>query len=213
MKISTKQINAALGLILLFICLCGFSGFSQKPAGKDTVRSILFIGNSLTYTNDLPNLVVRKGGENGILIKTEMLAFPNYGLEDHWNDGNIQILISVKKYDFVIIQQGPSSQNDGRIMLIDYGARINTLCQKNKSKLVYFMVWPGYSHLQSFDGVIKNYSDAAKATNALLCPVGQVWKKHFEETKEYSYYGPDMFHPSQKGSEIAAQIIFETLFK
>jgi lysophospholipase L1-like esterase len=46
-----------------------------------------------------------------------------------------------------------------------------------------------------------------------LCPVGAVWKKHFDETKDYSYYGPDLFHPSQKGSEIAAKVIVDALFK
>ena len=85
-------------------------------------KSILFVGNSLTYTNDLPKILVAMAKEKGITIHTEMLAYPNYALEDHWNDGKMQILIQTKKFDFVVVQQGPSSQNDGRIMLQDFGS-------------------------------------------------------------------------------------------
>ncbi len=184
----------------------------KETSSSDSARTILFVGNSLTYTNDLPAIIVRLGKEKGIEIKTEVIAYPNYALEDHWNDGRLQDLVAKNKYDFVVVQQGPSSQNDGRIMLQDYGARIKTLCDTHKSKLAFFMVWPALANIGTFDGVIKNYSDAATATNSLLCPVGQVWKKYFEDTNDYSYYGPDMFHPSEKGTEVAAKIIFDTLF-
>lgn len=180
---------------------------------SDSTKSILFVGNSLTYYNDLPGLVARLGKDSGIVIKTEMVAYPNYALEDHWNDGQIQTLIGTKKYDFVVVQQGPSSQAEGRELLLDYGARIKNLCIPHNTKLAFFMVWPAFANFQTFDGVIKNYTDAAVATNSLLCPVGTAWKEHFLGTGDYSYYGPDKFHPSQKGSENAALIIFKTLIR
>lgn len=187
---------------------------SQKiiPAA-DSIKTILFVGNSLTYTNDLPGLIVRLGNEKGIDIRTEMIAHPDYALEDHWNDGQLQLLIAEKHFDFVVLQQGPSSQEDGRKMLLDYGTRIKALCDKHNARLAFFMVWPAFYNLSTFDGVIKNYTDAATATNADLCPVGQFWKKHFTKTNDYSYYSSDKFHPSVAGSKNAAKIIFETLFK
>jgi hypothetical protein len=180
---------------------------------NDSVKNILFIGNSLTYYNDLPNLVARDGKDSGIEIKTDLIAYANYALEDHWNDGRIQQLIATKKYDFVVVQQGPSSQPDGRAMLLNDGARIKALCVTHNTQLAFFMVWPAFVNFNNFDEVIKNYTDAAAITKSLLCPVGKVWKEYFLSTGDYSYYGPDMFHPSQKGSENAALIIFRTLFK
>ena len=73
------------------------------------------------------------------------------------------------------------------------------------------MVWPSQANLSMFDGVIKNYTDAASQTQSIVCPVGKVWKEHFDSTKEFSYYGLDRFHPSLKGSQMAAKIIYETL--
>ncbi len=198
--------------ILNIFCL-GSMACDRKVSDRDSAITILFVGNSLTYTNDLPGLVARIGKEKGVMIKTEMLAYPNYALEDHWNDGELQSLLATKKFDFVVVQQGPSSQAEGRGMLLDYGAKIKALCERHKTRLAFFMVWPAISNFQNFDGVIKNYTEAAVTTNSLLCPVGQAWKKYFLETNDYSYYGPDRFHPSQKGSEAAALIIYETLFK
>jgi hypothetical protein len=196
--------------ILILICL-----FAANTGSKaaDTTRTILFVGNSLTYTNDLPSRVVELARQKGLTVKTEMLAFPNYALEDHWNEGRMEDLIDEKKYDFVIVQQGPSSQEEGRLMLLEYGKRIKEVCSKNNSQLVFFTVWPAYANFQSFDNVIKNYSNAAAATHSLLCPVGAAWKKHITDTGDLSYYGPDRFHPSEKGSQVAATIIVDTLFK
>ena len=190
-----------------------FSHITPEKPYSGSLKTILFVGNSLTYTNDLPKLVVAFGKENGVEINTTILAYPNYALEDHWNDGQVQKLIAKYKYDFVVIQQGPSSQIDGRRMLFDFGVKIKTLCDNTNTQLAFFMVWPAFSNIQTFDGVIQNYTDAALATNSLLCPVGELWKKHFQDTGDYSFYGPDMFHPSTIGSKNAAKIIFETLFK
>jgi hypothetical protein len=173
--------------------------------------NILFVGNSLTYSNDLPALVEQTARDHGVKIQTEVLAYPNYALEDHWNDGVIQKRIASEKFQYVIVQQGPSSQADGRAMLLDYGQRIKTLCDKHNSQLIFFMVWPARSNAGMFDGVINNYTEAAHKTGSLLCPVGKIWKEHFEKTSDYSYYGPDNFHPSVAGSKAAAAVIFETL--
>ncbi|MEO5564274.1 MAG: hypothetical protein ABIR18_12590 [Chitinophagaceae bacterium] len=196
---------------MLILCTSEMAGAEAHTTFFATKR-ILFIGNSLTYVNDLPAIVTRLAGEKGIVIITETLAFPNYALEDHWNDGNIQKRIKEGKFDFVVVQQGPSSQEEGRLMLLNYGAKIKELCSKYKAQLAFFVVWPSYANLNGFDNVIKNYTDAATNTSSLLCPVGNAWQKHFSETKDYSYYGADLFHPSEKGSIVAGEIIVNTLF-
>jgi hypothetical protein len=193
-------------LILLFT----LSISVEQTAPTETIN-ILFVGNSLTYTNNLPQLVEQVGGTHGVKIKTETIAYPNYALEDHWNDGVIQKRAASKKIDYIVVQQGPSSQADGKAMLLDYGQRIKTLCDEHDTQLVFFMVWPARANAHTFDGVINNYTEAAKKTGSLLCPVGKIWKEHFEKTNDYSYYGLDNFHPSVAGSRVAAVAIFESL--
>ncbi|HEY3403733.1 MAG TPA: SGNH/GDSL hydrolase family protein [Ohtaekwangia sp.] len=194
-------------IYFLSLLLC----ISNAPFDTEKNIHILFVGNSLTYANNLPLLVEEAAKGRGIKVTTEMLAYPNYALEDHWNDGVLQKKITGKKFQYVIVQQGPSSQADGRTMLLDYGQRIKNLCDKHNTKLVFFMVWPSRANSYTFDGVISNYTEAATKTGALLCPVGKIWKTHFEKTNDYSYYGPDEFHPSTAGSKVAADAIVEVV--
>jgi len=178
----------------------------------NTDYNILFIGNSLTYTNNLPDLVKQKASEKGINLGIKTIAKPNYAIVDHWAEGEVQHYIESKKFDYVIIQQGPSSQQEGRDMLIEGGKKYAELCAANNAKLCYFMVWPSLTYYHTFDGVIKNHEDAATINNAILCPVGIVWKDHFDATNEFDYYGIDGFHPSLLGSQNAANVIVSTLF-
>ncbi len=204
-------------VFILFTCLIiyGYSN-GQSETGDDlaiTDFNILFVGNSLTYFNDLPELVKSSAEQEGIVLGTQMIAFGNYAIIDHWEDGKVQKLIASKLFDFVIIQQGPSSQSEGREILLEYGEKFKDLCKKNDVVLCFFMVWPSLNYYHTFEGVIKNYRDAAILNDAILCPVGMVWKEHFDSTDNFDYYGPDGFHPSLKGSRVAAEVIVKSLFQ
>lgn len=195
----------------LFVIL-SIPASSQTSDTKRQEAKLLFVGNSLTYYNNLPDLVKEEALKKNVHLDIDMIAFPNYALIDHWDDGKVQKRIQEGNYDFVLIQQGPSSQSYGREVLFDYGRRFKNLCDKNGARLTFFMVWPSQNHYATFNSVIKNHEDAAKAINAGICPVGKVWKTHFDATGDYSFYGPDGFHPSTKGSQVAAEVIVSCLF-
>ena len=74
------------------------------------------------------------------------------------------------------------------------------------------MVWPALKYYHTFNDVIKNYREAALINNAILLPVGEVWKTYIDSTKNTEYYSIDEFHPSIKGSQKAADVIVESLF-
>ncbi|MGB5418608.1 SGNH/GDSL hydrolase family protein [Algibacter sp.] len=197
-------------LSITFILCFALQSFGQN---QQESYSILFIGNSLTSTNDLPNLIKTRAKYSGYHLETEMIAEPNYSISDHWKKGHVQKLIKSRKFDIVIIQQGPSSQPHGKKMLIEYGKKYQDICKENHALLAYFMVWPSLDNYDSFENVIKNYELAAEINNAILLPVGSVWENYFESSKKFDYYGPDNFHPSNKGSEIAANVITKILTK
>ncbi|WP_273288936.1 SGNH/GDSL hydrolase family protein [Winogradskyella sp.] len=209
---SIKNIICVLFIFSAF-CGCSLAGKSKstRTIQKNPSR-ILFVGNSLTYTNNLPKLVETSAKEKGITIETKMIAFPNYALIDHWNDRSVQKEIETKQYDFVIVQQGPSSKDFGKDILINYGKKYNDLSKENGAQLCYFMVWPSLTYYKTFDGVIKNHREASRLNNAILLPVGEVWKAYFDTTENFDYYSNDGFHPSLKGSQKAAEVIVNYLF-
>ncbi|MFV0573711.1 MAG: hypothetical protein ACK5M1_14990 [Xanthomarina gelatinilytica] len=120
---------------LLMLLLAG-PLFSQNNP-----KQFLFVGNSLTYTNNLPKIFENVAANFNETISTKSLCYPNYALEDHWEEGKLQKLINTGTYDYVIVQQGPSSQNEGKLMLIDYGKKIKALCPK--TTVNWSSLWSG----------------------------------------------------------------------
>lgn len=182
-----------------------------SPTSQDSF-SVLFVGNSLTYTYNVPTVLEMIGAKFGEKITTVSLTKPNYALEDHWNEGRLQKLIQSGRFNQVIVQQGPSSQPPGRASLIAYGKKIKTVCDAASTSLGFYMVWPSKYYYRTFDGVIANYTEAAKTNQSMLFPAGVVWKAYDKLEKKESLYGPDQFHPSPAGSFLAALTIFHKLY-
>lgn len=174
-------------------------------------QKILFVGNSLTYTNNMPSILENIGKSNGFDITTQCICKPNYGLEDHINEGLVAPELRKTQYDFVIFQQGPSSQAYGRKSLLEYGKQLSMMALASHATPAYLMVWPSTTYYQTFDGVIKNHTDAARSNGSMLIPLGIVWQKFNKEHKEYELYGPDGFHPSRLGSLLEAMVILKSI--
>jgi hypothetical protein len=193
-----------LGLALVFL-----SHGIQSQSLNNT--RVLFIGNSLSYTNNLPQLLTEVAYAHSIELHTDLIAEANYALMDHWEKGQIQIAIAQGNYDFVIIQQGPSSQNFGKGILIEYGGKIKALCDRYGSKLLYFMVWPALENASTFDAVINNHYEAARINSAMICPVGERWQLAIKNNTSHGLYAPDGFHPSLKGSQFTAELLYDCM--
>jgi hypothetical protein len=190
---------------LLLICLV--AGIA-RPAIAQTSLRVLFIGNSLTYVNDLPAMVQELGKQDGKTITCTTIALPDYSLEDHWDDGKAEAAIEEGHYDFVIMQQGPSALPESQVLLAEYAKRFAEVCKKYKAKPALYMVWPSKSRSFDRDGVITSYTKAAAATGSLLCPAGLGWKYAWQTDPSLPLYGADNFHPSVMGTVLAALTVY-----
>lgn len=195
-------------LLVIGVWSCSKENVSGKPS--DGTR-ILFIGNSLTYTNDIPALVKELGKLDSIYIDYKTIAGPNYGLDDHLAEGMVQQEIKKGKYDYVVIQQGPSALPESQANLMAAVQKFKILCDDAKTKLAVYMVWPSKSRMFDLDRVIYSYSNAAKQNNAIICAAGFAWKRTWETDPSISLYGPDDFHPDISGSLLSAMVIYGTL--
>jgi hypothetical protein len=179
--------------------------------GQHMKINVLFIGNSLTYENNLPELLKKIAACEHVTINYKMIALPDYALEDHWNDGNAGKEIKSRKYNVVIVQQGPSSQIEGYTLLKDYAVKFANLSKANHARLVFYMVWPAKARSIDFPGVYKSYKDAAIQTQSEFSPAGQAWLTLWKTTPDFSLYGPDNFHPNTNGSLLAALVLYGSI--
>lgn len=176
------------------------------PAGQAEHR-LLFIGNSLTYWNDLPAMVQALARAGKVHVNTEMVAFPDVSLEDHWQRGDALRAIRKGGWSLVVLQQGPSSQPASQTLLREYVRRFDNEIKGVKAKTAVYMVWPSTTRQQDFDGVSASYSAAARDVGALLFPVGDAWRAAWKRDPALALYSPDGLHPSREGSYLAALVI------
>ncbi|HEV8147182.1 MAG TPA: hypothetical protein VGP79_12410 [Bryobacteraceae bacterium] len=172
---------------------------------------VLFIGNSLTVMNDLPALVAMFARDNGDRIETRTIAYPNYSLEDHWNGGDARSALAEGGWSFVVLQQGPSSLPESRVLLVDYAKRFATEAQRVKAKVALYMVWPASNRPRDFDGVKLSYETAARQVGGVFLPAGEAWRIAWRRDPSLPFYGSDGFHPAQLGSFLAALVIYQGL--
>jgi hypothetical protein len=172
---------------------------------------VLFIGNSLTYTNDLPYMLeelLAMGGVDDAVV--ESVAFPNYGLQDHWVQGDAARRIAEGGWDVVAMQQGPSA-TEGRPSLLQYTALYADQIRAVGAEPALYMVWPAQTRSFDFDGVSASYAMAAQDVNGILYPAGEAWREAWALDGSLALYGPDGFHPSLLGTYLAALVMYEQL--
>ena len=98
----------ALRFAVAFLCLWPVPGFGQAPAPA----RVLFVGNSLTYANDLPAMVATLARAAGKPMQVDSVALPDFGLEEHWQQGDARRAIARGGWTYVVLQQGPSALPD-----------------------------------------------------------------------------------------------------
>ncbi len=198
---------ALAGLLFLLIA-------STARPGAAEPLSILFVGNSLTASNDLPAIfasVVEAAGHPRPI--TGALTVGGFSLEDHWNRGEAQKSIAARQWDIVVLQQGPSALMESRRLLVSYAQRFDKAIRAAGARPALYMVWPSTQRQFDFEGVSASYTAAARAVSGTLLPAGDAWRKVLRDHKEIKLYSDDGLHPTLAGSYLAALVIYERLFQ
>jgi hypothetical protein len=190
--------------ILLPVLLLAALSARAEPALR-----ILFIGNSLTYTNDLPSMVGRIAAADGRYVSTATIALPNYSLEDHLGTADVRAALR-QRWDIVVLQQGPSSLDESRVQLIrDVKAFAGMI--RPPTRIAVLMVWPGRDYWRSLDRVAESHRLAADAVSATLIPAGTAMQAALARDPTLALFGADGFHPDVIGSYLAALVTYRAL--
>ncbi len=205
-------------LILIAICLLLFVLMAHhrkklrvRPPKNPDVLNVLFIGNSLTASNDLPGMLkalIESVGAGPVEVGE--VIFGGFGFIDHWPNGSARKAIKAGGWDVAVMQQGPSA-TEGRPSLIEYTARYAKLCRSVGCEPAVYMVWPPTRRFQYFDQVSESHQMAADNIDGLLFPAGEAWRMAWTRDKSLKLYGGDGFHPTKLGTYLAALVMFEQL--
>lgn len=164
---------------------------------------VLFIGNSHTYVNDLPERFRRIAGEAGISLDVTMLASPGKTLLWHAGQPETGFNILYGNYDFIVLQNA-AHPFAGEAELMQGIEALQPYLTAVSAKVCLYMTWCEQRFPEKQAVMTAAYLNAGKRFGCAVAPVGMGWKPDF--------YCSDGEHASPAGSEYAAKVIFQTLF-
>jgi len=114
-------------------------------ADSRPTRSILILGNSRTFFNDMPAMLREIADSAGSPTKfqIETNAKPGYTLENHWNDSRTRRLLRAT-WDEIVIQgeSGAQASDEGAASFKDYGAQLAPLARLHSGRPTLIVAWP-----------------------------------------------------------------------
>lgn len=194
-----------------FSLLAAFACAAVAPGATPVLR-VLFIGNSLTYTNDLPGMLSRVARAAGDSILTAQVAGPNLALIDHLAGATDALgVIDRGGWTHVVLQQGPTTIGVCRDTLVLAATRFAAHIRAGGARTALFMPWGALDGRSPLEASRGSWLAAARATDGLLLPVGDAFDLARRDDPRLPLYGPDGYHPAPAGTLLAALTIYERL--
>ena len=170
-------------ILLAFLLTCLAAAL---PARADTTR-ILIVGNELTERAEIPARLAKLAKAMGRDVTIESVAFDGFTLEDHWRDPRTQEALK-KKWDYVVLQQGPSGLPLERQELLDYTKKFAGPIREAGAKPALLMTWPAADRQREFQLTLASYRAAAQAADAVLIPAGEAWLRVLSKDRRAPLY-------------------------
>src|SRR5215471_15592197 len=105
MRLSLRTLSRTLPFAFLTLVAFYFCIAAQEKQGEAHSIRVLFIGNSYTYFNNLPEIFTKlaQSGHQG-KVETMMAAPGGWRLKDHWEKGDALKALHEGKWDYVVLQ-------------------------------------------------------------------------------------------------------------
>ncbi|SFV03473.1 SGNH/GDSL hydrolase family protein [Butyrivibrio sp. INlla21] len=177
---------------------------------------ILFIGNSHTYMNDMPQLAKQMIEDvTGEAVEVFMLAYSGRSLKWHMEEEYFSERFNILHggYDFCVIQEQahPMPPKEDTVANVD---KIIKLCRQVDTTPIIFETWAEKEKPENQAEMNRRYREIAFRQEALLAPVGEVWehaKFELKDIPDADLYYRDGAHASAVGDYLVAMVLTKVI--
>ncbi len=198
-----------------------------------TKRSVLFIGNSYTSTNNMPLTVQNITTAMGDTLTFGVSDPGGYTLAQHSTYAPTLSLIFSQPWDVVVLQEQsemPSFPPDQVVTdVYPYARLLDSMIHANDSctQTMFLMTWGhangdppncgSYPVICTYAGMQQrlhdSYMEMTQANNAIVAPVGVAWRVMMDSFAPAIWlYIPDSSHPAVSGTYLESCVMYSSLF-
>lgn len=192
-------------------------------------EKVLFVGNSMTYFNNMPNLFQEIANDKGKNVQAEYYAPGGTGFVNHYVDNNVFNLFENNIWDVVILQPGTGESAGASWPVnttIERGQKLIDSIKKYSPCAKIFLYEipygikatngiPDYNDYQNVQTKIKD--SITKMANALeipFVPAGESARMHLTSQQDLLLHnGYNDVHPNLNGSYLVASSMFAAIYQ
>jgi len=209
--------------ILLFLAVI-YGSFLQAQ----NTKNVLFIGNSITYYNNMPQTFEAIANSKGDQTSVTMYAPGGTGFIHHVNDPNVYAKFREKVWNFVVLQPGsnesPAYSETKEATL----ARLEQLqdsiykyspCAKILLYEISYGIWgTTQANLNTYNTtmslILSNNQYWADNAEVFFAPVGEAFREKWNNDQtDLLWVSTGNIHPNAKGSYIAACVFYAAIYQ
>jgi PKD repeat protein len=219
------KMKTCITIICLFISVVAFS--------QSQTKHILFLGNSYTYVNDLPQMLADAALSAGDTVIFDSNTPGGYTLQLHSTNALSLSKIANGNWDYVVLQEQsqlpsfPIAQVETDVFpfahFLDSVINFYNPCVETAFYMTWGRkngdasncgFWPPVCTYAGMDSLLNlRYRMMADSNAAILSPVGAVWKYIRQNFPNIELYSADESHPSVEGTYAAACCFYASIFR
>lgn len=211
-------------ILILVLSGCTSSYECTDPQDASCTR-VLFIGNSLTFYNDLPNMFSQLAHSGKHKVAVGMYAQGGWALEDHAKSAESINTIQSQKWTYVVLQehsQFPAVEGWRLYNMYPAARTLAGQIRDTGATPLFYLTWArrnGFPEYGMYDyesmqtQVNSGYYGIASELSVPVVPVGSAWRLALAEHAELTLFQDDGNHPTEQGSYLAACVFYEAIFQ
>jgi hypothetical protein len=183
------------------------------PESAATATRCLFIGNSYTYYNDLPQMIAdlaRAGGQQ--TFQFEMETPGGRTLEKHWKDGKAGGKIAAGHWQFVVLQEQSLRPLKDPQLMFDYATKLQGEISKQQARTILYQSWARKGRIADQAEINRAFQMLGRELKVDVAPVGTAWALALKENPKWALHAEDGSHPTKTGTYLAACVFYSTLY-
>lgn len=177
------------------------------------MTNILFIGNSFTARNNMPQVLVDLAAARGHQLRVDLIQSGGASLRQHWNKGDAAKAIAKNKYDWVVLQEQSTLPIKNAARMRENIELFVDPVAASGAQLALYLTWARRNAPDSQKTITTAYKSIGKEFGATVVPAGVAWEKFLAKHDTPLLHDKDMSHPTLAGSYLAACVFLAVLFK
>ena len=211
------------------LCVTAFAAYQRITGNPGCVSDahcvrVLFLGNSYTAVNDLPDTLARLAWSSGRRMETAAQAPGGWTLLDQASSRDTAGLLTGQRWDYVVLQEQseiPSVESLRQTEMYPAVRRLVTMIRNAGSMPLLFITWahrsgwpanglPDYASMQA--AIDDGYRAIGAEQHVPMAPVGPAWLQVVAQEPNSGLWQDDGSHPTSEGTYLAACVFYAAIF-